>query len=311
MRLALLLVARHVAERPHVVQPVGELDDQDADVAGHRDHHLADGLGLGGGAVLDLVQLGDAVDEGRDVLAELAAQLVQGVGGVLDGVVQQRGADRLGVHAEFGEDRGHREGMGDVRVARLALLVLVPVRGDLVGAFHRPHVRLRVVRADGLDQRFEDRVHTGPPLCSEPRQAAADPGARRGGLRRRREPLTSLASRARGRAAVRPRSPAGPGVSPRNRAIGHAFGGMGGVPRAATADFLRTGRYLQVAGRAGLRPGRRYLVRLAAVLPVQLGRVRRFPDPGSPFGAGRGGRHYITGHKRSSHLPGHQSTCGY
>ena len=232
MRLALLLVARHVAERPHVVQPVGELDDQDADVAGHRDDHLADGLRLGGGTVLDLVQLGDAVDEGRDVLAELAAQLVQRVGGVLDGVVQQRGADRLGVHAEFGEDRGHRERVGDVRVARLALLVLVPVRGHLVGTFHRPHVRLRVVRADGLDQRFEYRVHAGPPLCSEPRQAAANPGARRDGLRRRREPLTSLASRARG-------APWFPG----GRALGRWVRG-----------FLRARRHLQVVGHAGCGP---------------------------------------------------------
>jgi hypothetical protein len=44
-----------VAQRPHVVQPVGELDHQDTDVAGHRDHHLADGLRFGGLAVLDLV----------------------------------------------------------------------------------------------------------------------------------------------------------------------------------------------------------------------------------------------------------------
>jgi hypothetical protein len=70
------------------------------------------------------------------------------------------------------------------------------------------------------------------------------------------------------------------------------------------------GRDLEMAGRAGLRPDRRLLVRLAAAAPVLLGRVRRFPDPGSPSGVGRGGRQYITGHKRSSHLPGHQSTYG-
>ena len=63
--LALLLLPGQVAQRPHVVQPVGELDHQHPDVAGHRDHHLADGLRLGGLAVLDLVQLGDAVDQRR------------------------------------------------------------------------------------------------------------------------------------------------------------------------------------------------------------------------------------------------------
>ena len=61
--LALLLLPGQVAQRPHVVQPVGELDHQHPDVAGHRDHHLADGLRLGRLAVLDLVQLGDAVHQ--------------------------------------------------------------------------------------------------------------------------------------------------------------------------------------------------------------------------------------------------------
>ncbi len=70
--LALLLVRRQEAQRAHVVQPVGELDDQHARVAGHRDDHLADRLGLGRLAELDLVELGDAVDQVRDLGAELA-----------------------------------------------------------------------------------------------------------------------------------------------------------------------------------------------------------------------------------------------
>ena len=88
------LCRRQVAQRPHVVQPVGELDHQHPDVAGHRDDHLADGLGLRRLAVLDLVELGDAVDQRGDLLAEVAAQLVEGVVGVLDRVVQQRGDER-------------------------------------------------------------------------------------------------------------------------------------------------------------------------------------------------------------------------
>ncbi len=209
-RLALLLVARHVAQGPHVVQPVGQLDDEHPDVARHRDDHLADRLGLGRGAVLDLVQLGDAVHQRRDVLAEIAPELGERVGGVLDGVVQQGGADRLGVHAELGQDRGDGQRVRDVGVARLALLVLVPVGRDLVGPLHRVDVGLRVVRADGLDQRFEHRIHTGPPLGSEPGQAAAYADARRGGrLGRRRILLADLIARllatlARGRATLRP-----------------------------------------------------------------------------------------------------------
>ena len=38
----------------HVVQLVRELDEDDADVAGHREEHLADGLGRLEGLVLGL-----------------------------------------------------------------------------------------------------------------------------------------------------------------------------------------------------------------------------------------------------------------
>ena len=174
--LALLLLPLQVAQRPHIVQPVGELDDQHADVAGHRDHHLADGLGLGRLTVLDLVQLGDAIHQRRDVLAELPAQLGQRVRGVLDRVVQQRRADGLGVHAQLGEDGRHGQRMGNVRVAAEALLIPVPVGGRIVGPLDQPDVGLRVRRADGLDERLEHRVQVGAALRAEPRQPPPDPG---------------------------------------------------------------------------------------------------------------------------------------
>ncbi len=64
-----LLLRRQAAQGPHVVEAVGELDEDDADVLGHRQEHLPDVLGL-----LLLVaqraepgQLGDAVDEQGDL----------------------------------------------------------------------------------------------------------------------------------------------------------------------------------------------------------------------------------------------------
>ena len=41
-----LALRRQVVERPHVVRAVGELDQDDADVARHREDHLAEVLGL-------------------------------------------------------------------------------------------------------------------------------------------------------------------------------------------------------------------------------------------------------------------------
>ena len=72
LRDALLLRLRQRRDRAHVVQPVGELDQQDADVLRHRDEHLAHrrGLLLLPRVELEPVELGDAVDDRGDVGAE-------------------------------------------------------------------------------------------------------------------------------------------------------------------------------------------------------------------------------------------------
>ena len=41
LRDLLLTVGRQVLERAHVVQPVGQLDEDDADVVHHGEHHFA------------------------------------------------------------------------------------------------------------------------------------------------------------------------------------------------------------------------------------------------------------------------------
>ena len=123
-RDALLLLRAQVLERAHVVQAVGELDDDHAHVGDHGEQHLADVLGLVVFAVgeLDLVELGDAFDDVRDLLAEALGDLGGGDVGVFDGVVQQAGGDGGGVHLQFGEDLRDFERMDDVGLAGGALL---------------------------------------------------------------------------------------------------------------------------------------------------------------------------------------------
>ena len=126
-RLLHLLLAAEVLERAHVVQPVGELDQDDPDVLGHRDDHLPVVLGLGVLAALELDprQLGDALDEVRDLVAELGPHLVDPDLGVLDDVVEQRGGDRLVVEPQLGADLGGAERVKDEGLPRAALLALV------------------------------------------------------------------------------------------------------------------------------------------------------------------------------------------
>ena len=127
-----LLLLGHRAERAHVVQAVGELDQDDPDVRGHRDHHLAVVLGLRLVARLerDPGQLGHAVDEAGDLLAEGLVDLVERRRRVLDRVVQQRRAQRRGVQAHARADLRDADRVGDEVLAGLAALVGVVLAGE-------------------------------------------------------------------------------------------------------------------------------------------------------------------------------------
>ncbi len=134
-RLLALLVGAHRPDRAHVVQPVGELDQDHPQVLGHRHEELAEVLGLLGlgRGELQVGQLGDAVHQLGHLGAELARDLGIGRAGVLDRVVQQRGDDGRVVELHLGQDRGDRDGMGEIGLARVAQLPLVHLRAVVVG----------------------------------------------------------------------------------------------------------------------------------------------------------------------------------
>ena len=91
----LLAIWLKVFERPHVVQAIGQLDHDDADVVYHGQHHLAQVFGLRffGGGKIDLADLGDAFDDMRHLLAKLLADFDGCDRGVFDRIVEQSGCD--------------------------------------------------------------------------------------------------------------------------------------------------------------------------------------------------------------------------
>ena len=140
-------VRRHEVERAHVVQPVGELDQQHAHVGRDREQQLAQVLGLLRLArdEVELLQLGQSVDQRADLRAERLVDLGAGRRRVLDGVVQQRRHDRRVVELEVGQDRGDFKRMGEIGIARGARLRAVRLHGVDVGAVEKVLVGVRIV----------------------------------------------------------------------------------------------------------------------------------------------------------------------
>ena len=160
LRDALLLLLGERRDRPHVVEAVGELDEQDAHVLRHRHEHLAHRGGLLRFLRVELqpVELGDAVDDRGQVGAEVGDEVVDRDRRVLDRVVEQRRTQGHVVEAEVGEDHRHPERVRDVGVARPPDLVLVRVAGDVERVLDQGRVRARVPRVERVEQRPQRRV---------------------------------------------------------------------------------------------------------------------------------------------------------
>ena len=128
----------------HVVQTVGKFDDNDADVLGHGEEHLAQRkrLLLVHAIDFDVGELGHAIDELGNRIAKQAGHIGERGLGILDGIVQQRGAHHIAVHLEIGQNDGHLDGMVDVHLTRTALLVAVLLGSKAIGLLHLGEVVL-------------------------------------------------------------------------------------------------------------------------------------------------------------------------
>ena len=123
-------------ERAHVVQPVGELDQQHAHVVGDREQELAEILALRG-------PLRDEVERAILVRPSTSAPIcgpkvvlisssVASVSSIVS--CRTRGGDRRVVELEVGQDRRDLERMGEIGIARGALLRAMGLHGVDIGA---------------------------------------------------------------------------------------------------------------------------------------------------------------------------------
>ncbi len=150
-----------VFERAHVVQAVGKLDHHDANVVDHGQEHFADVFGLARfrREQVEAADLGDAFDEERDIGAELLGDAVGAGFGVLNDVVEKRGAERCHVELHIREDVRHFQRVRKVGLAGKAHLRFVLFGGEIVGAAEELEVVAGAAAADFVHQLDEAQVH--------------------------------------------------------------------------------------------------------------------------------------------------------
>ncbi len=149
-----LALGLEVLEGPHVVQPVGELDEDDAHIADHGEEHFANVLGLAVFAIgeLDFLDLSDALDDVGDLLAEALGDVLGGDRGVFDGVVEEAGGDGGGVELHLRKDEGDLKRVKDVGLAGGAELAFVMFEAELPGLANDVDVVGRSVAANGVHE---------------------------------------------------------------------------------------------------------------------------------------------------------------
>ena len=151
---ALALVRRHEAQRAHVVQAVGELDQQHPHIVGDSQQQLAEVLGLLGllRNQVELLELGEALDQRGDFGAEQPVDFLACRRRVLDRVVQHRRDDRRVVEAQIGEDSRDFQRMAEIGVAGSAQLSAMRLHGVDVGAVQQVLVGVRIVFPNAIDK---------------------------------------------------------------------------------------------------------------------------------------------------------------
>ena len=164
-----------IAERPHVVQTVGELDQDDAQILRHAHEHFAEGFGLLLFARLALQKryFRHGFHEEGHFFAELGADFGDAVQGIFRHIVQQACDDGHGIHVEIRQQLRNLERMLGVGHARMTELVLVRENREVDGLAQQRGVGLRMTL-----QHVGDEVFLGPV------QAALDLGRLHLGRRR-------------------------------------------------------------------------------------------------------------------------------
>ena len=144
----------------HIVQTVGQLDHDHANVLCHGNEHLAQVfhllLFLGGIAgMLHLGQLGNAIHQHGHRFAEFFGYLGIAGFGILNGVMEQTGHNGLGVQTHLLDVYRHRHRMHDIGLAAFAQLAVMMLVGIVISPEDALFFLFRESRCNFIDLLIE------------------------------------------------------------------------------------------------------------------------------------------------------------
>lgn len=97
-------------QRPHIVQAVCQLDDNDSDIFRHRKQHFPNAFHLlfflVQNHLLHLNQLCHTVYQLGNILSKQLANVIQCMSGIFYNIMQQSGTDTFGVHSQRYQNPG-------------------------------------------------------------------------------------------------------------------------------------------------------------------------------------------------------------
>ncbi len=139
-----------VLQRPHVMQPISELDDHDADIVRHREHHLSEIFRLFflRASEGNFSDLGDAVDQVDHFFSKLPFKFLGRRHRIFQGIVEQSGHDRRHVGFQHRQHPGHRHRMLYIGFSGTPRLAFVRLGGKLIGLADHTEIRVRLIVPD-------------------------------------------------------------------------------------------------------------------------------------------------------------------
>jgi len=162
-----------VMQRAHIVQSVGQLDQQNADILGHGHQHFAEVLRLPRTrrAEFHLRDFREPLDQKSHLCAKQRLQFLRRGQRVFHGVVQQARRNGHLVEPHFGQHAGHLERVHQVGLSREPLLSLVHLGGIHIGPLQQRQVAIGVVGKHPIRNVVEAQHGIRLPAAGELRSA--------------------------------------------------------------------------------------------------------------------------------------------